>query len=67
MLLTINQHWRRAKLLREKAEKLPLRERRRCLMRARLHLALAEAQLRDPSLRLQKSNSENSASLDIQS
>jgi hypothetical protein len=51
MIRTINEHYRAAKLLREKAESAPKARRKMLLQLAKLNLMLAKAQLRDPSLR----------------
>ncbi len=50
MIRTINEHYRAAKFLREKAETAPKERRTRLLQLARLNLMLAKAKLRDPSL-----------------
>jgi hypothetical protein len=51
MIRTINEHYRTAEFLREKAESAPKERRERLLQLARLNLMLAKAKLRDPSLR----------------
>jgi hypothetical protein len=51
MIRTINEHYRAAKLLCQKAESAPKGRRKLLLQLAKLNLMFAKAQLRDPSLR----------------
>jgi hypothetical protein len=51
MIRTINEHYRAAKLLRQKAESAPKGKRKLLLQLAKVNLMFAKAQLRDPSLR----------------
>jgi hypothetical protein len=51
MIRTINEHYRTAKSLRQKAELAPKERRKLLLQLAKVNLMFAQAQLRDPSLR----------------